>query len=111
MSLPWYFKISVSFQLAPSDSIYLLSNEELRGEVYSALLYFRFKHNKKNCHYNSLYVILTSMFAIIVVDELSCSSVELVGPKPESGFQQDNLIVASNRPRDLEMISRCRSGR
>ena len=46
-----------------------------------------------------------------VVGKPCCSSVELVSPKPESGFQQDDLIVGSNRPGDLEMISRCRLDR
>ena len=47
----------------------------------------------------------------IVVGKPCCSSVELVCPKPESGFQQDNLIVGSNRPGDLEVMSRCRLDR
>ena len=34
-----------------------------------------------------------------------CSSDELVGPKPASGFQQDNLVVGSDRPGDHKMIS------
>ena len=46
-----------------------------------------------------------------VVGKPCCSSVELVGPKPESGFQQDNLIVGSNRPGDLGMVNRCKLGR
>ena len=46
-----------------------------------------------------------------VVGKTCCSSVELIDSKPESGFQQDNLIVGSNRPGDLGMIIRRRLGR
>ena len=49
--------------------------------------------------------------SVTVVGKPCCSSVELVGPKPESGFQQDDLIVGSNRPGDLEVMSRCRLDR
>ena len=43
-----------------------------------------------------------------VVGEPCCSSAELVGPKPESGFQQDNSIVGSNFLSDHELIRSCR---
>ena len=47
----------------------------------------------------------------IVVGKPCCSSVELFSPKSESGLQQDNLLVGSNRPGDLGVIGRCRLDR
>ena len=46
-----------------------------------------------------------------VLGKPSCSIVELAGPIPEIGFQQDNLVVGSNSPGAFEMISRCRLDR
>ena len=46
--------------------------------------------------------------SLAVVGKPFCSSVKLFGTKPESGLQQYNLIVGSNRSGDFEMMSRCR---
>ena len=46
-----------------------------------------------------------------VVGKFCCFSVELVSPKPESGFQLDNLIVGSNRPVNFRVMGRFRLDR